>query len=62
MGQYAQEGEDLVYKQDDGEITAVLTGFEEITELGHKSDKTMVHVFHICILGGLIYLALILFF
>ena len=62
MGQYVKEGGDLVYKQDDGKITAVLTDFKEITELGHESDKTMVHVFHICVLVGFIYLALILFF
>ena len=33
-----RQGQELVYKQDDGEITAWLTGFEEKMELAHKGS------------------------
>ena len=61
MGQYVKEGEDLVYKQDDGETTAVLTDFEEKTELGHEGTKTARHVFHLFVAAALLYLAYIIF-
>jgi hypothetical protein len=62
MGQYVKEGNDLVYKQDNGEITAVLTDFEEKMELGHEGSSKVRQVFHLFLLLSIIYIAWIIFF
>ena len=61
MGRYAKEGDDLVYKQDNGEVTASLTDFEEKMELAHEGSKTVKQVFHLFVVAGLLYLAYIFF-
>ncbi len=57
-----REGHELVYKQDDGEITAWLTGFEEKTELAHKGSPFYQKVFFLLVFIGVFYLAAIFLF
>ncbi len=52
-------GQELVYKQDDGEITAWLTGFEEKMELAHKGSPSYRKVFFLLVLIGFLYLGAI---
>jgi len=59
MGRIEKEGEDIVYKQDDGEITAWLTNFEEKMVLGHEGDPRYKKIFHIVVLIGFLYLGII---
>ena len=59
MGRVEKEGNDLVYRQDDGEITAVQTGFEETMELRHEGSRNVKNVFYLFVAGGFIYLACI---
>ena len=54
-----REGQELVYKQDDGEITAWLTGFEEKMELAHKGSPFYRKVFFLLVLIGILYLGVI---
>ena len=51
--------QELVYKQDDGEITAWLTGFEEKMELAHEGSPFYQKVFFLLVLLGFLYLGLI---
>ena len=56
-----EEGvEEVVYKQDDGEITAWLTNFEEKMELGHGGIQKYKYIFYAVILTGFIYLGVVL--
>ena len=57
-----REGQELVYKQDDGEITAWLTGFEEKTELVHEGSRFYQKVFFLLVFIGVFYLAAIFLF
>jgi hypothetical protein len=52
-------GQELVYKQDDGEITAWLTGFEEKMELAHQGSPFYRKVFFLLVLIGFLYLGAI---
>ena len=52
-------GQELVYKQDDGEITAWLTGFEEKMELAHKGSPFYRKIFFLLVLTGFLYLGVI---
>ena len=55
-----EEGvEEVVYKQDNGEITAWLTNFEEKMELGHEGAQKYKNVFHGVVLISVIYFALL---
>ncbi len=54
-----REGQELVYKQDDGEITAWLTGFEEKMELVHEGSPFYQKVFFLLVFIGVFYLAAI---
>jgi len=54
-----REGQELVYKQDDGEITAWLTGFEEKMELAHKGSPFYRKIFFLLVLTGFLYLGVI---
>ncbi len=57
-----REGQELVYKQDDGEITAWLTGFEEKMELAHEGSPFYQKVFFLLVFIGVFYLAAIFLF
>ena len=54
-----RDGHELVYKQDDGEITAWLTGFEEKMELAHKGSPFYRKVFFLLVPIGFLYLGVI---
>ena len=54
-----RQGQEFVYKQDDGEITAWFTGFEEKMELAHKGTPFYRKVFFLLVLIGLLYLGVI---
>ena len=57
-----REGHQLVYKQEDGEITAWLTDFEEKTELVHEGSPFYQKVFFLLVFIGVFYLAAIFLF
>ena len=55
-----EEGvEEVVYKQDNGEISAWLTNFEEKMELGHEGTQKYKNIFYAAVLISFIYLALL---
>ena len=54
-----RQGQELVYKQADGEITAWFTGFEEKMELAHKGSPFYRKIFFLLVLLGFLYLGLI---
>ncbi len=59
MAENQREGHELVYQQDDGEITAWLTDFEEKTELVHEGSPFYQKVFFLLVLIGFLYLGVI---
>ena len=59
MAGIEKDGEEIIYRQDDGEITAWLTGFEEKMELGHPADPFYKKVFFLMVLIGLLHLGAI---
>lgn len=59
MGEIVREGEDTVYRQMDGEITAQLTDFEEKMELVHQGSPQYKRIFHLLVAAGAIYLIVI---
>ena len=61
MGLIKKEGADLVFQQDDGEITARFIDYEEKLELSHEGHPKYQKVFTILVLFGLFYLAFIFF-
>lgn len=56
MAGYEQDGQEIIYRQDDGEITAWLTGFEEKMALSHPADPFYKRVFFLAVLVGLAHL------
>ena len=54
-----RQAQELVYKQEDGEITARFTGFEEKMELAHKGSPFYRKVFFLLVLVGFLYLGVI---
>ena len=54
-----RKGEDTVYRQMDGEITARFTDIEEKMELVHEGSPQYKHIFHLLVAAGLIYLIVI---
>jgi hypothetical protein len=59
MGKYVKRNHELVYQQDDGEITAWLPICEEIMALSHEGTPLYKRVFYLLVIVGLIYLFLI---
>jgi hypothetical protein len=59
MGKTIKKDGEIFYQQDDGEITARLTGFEEIDELSHEGSEKYKKVFYILVAAGGFYLGLI---
>lgn len=62
MGKIEKEGEEVVYKQDNGEISAWLTNFKEQMVLGHEGEPKYKKIFHILVLIGFLYLGIIFLF
>jgi hypothetical protein len=62
MGKLVTDNDELVYQQDDGEITARFAGFEEKMELPHKGSARYKKIFHFLVTMGVIYLIAILIF
>lgn len=62
MGRIEKEGEEVVCKQDNGEITAWLTNFEERMELTHEGTSEYKKVFWVIVLMAFSYLIIILTF
>ena len=54
-----RQGQERVYRQDDGEITAWLTDFEEKMELAHQGSPFYRKIFFLLVLLGFLYLGLI---
>jgi hypothetical protein len=51
----------MIYRQDDGEITARFASLEEKMELSHEGSRGYRRVFNLLVLAGLLYLAYIFF-
>jgi len=62
MGRIEKEEKEVVYKQDNGEITAWLTNFEERMELTHEGTSEYKKAFWIIVLMAFSYLISILMF
>ena len=62
MGEIVVEGDEVVYRQENGEITAWLTGFEEKMELAHESSPKFKRIFYLLVAVGIFYLSLIYIF
>jgi len=61
MGKIDREGKDIVYRQDDGEITAYLTAYEEREAVTHEGKHGVRIVLYGFVAFAMIYLAMILF-
>ena len=62
MGEIVVEGDEVVYRQENGEITAWLTDFEEKMELVHESSPKFKRIFYLLVAVGIFYLSLIYIF
>ena len=62
MGEIVRQGEETVYRQRDGEITASLTDFKEKMVLVHEGSSKYKHIFHLLVTIGLVYLIIIFIF
>ena len=62
MGKFIKHDGELVYQQDDGEITARFDGFEEKMELPHEGSAGYKKIFHILVIIGFIYLIVVFLF
>lgn len=60
MGRIEKKGKQVVYRQDDGEITAWLTDFEEKMEIGHEGTPAYRRVFYVVFFIATLYLGTIL--
>lgn len=57
MGEYIREGDDLIYRQADGERTARLIGYSEKKALTHEGSPKYQKIFYILVAAGVIYLS-----
>jgi len=62
MGEIVIEGDEVVYRQADGEITAWLTDFEEKMELAHESSPKFKLIFYLLVVIGIFYLSFVYIF
>ena len=60
MGRIEKEEKEVVYKQDNGELTAWLTNFEEKMELAHEGTPRYKKIFWIIVLMAALYFVTIL--
>ena len=61
MARFTKHNGELVYQQDDGEITARLIGFEERMELPHEGSAGYKKVFYSLVVIGVVYLTTVFF-
>ena len=61
MGEFVTKDGQLVYQQDDGEITAWLNDFEEKMELPHEGSSRYKKIFYFLVIIGIIYLIAVFF-
>ena len=59
MGNIVRKGEETTYRQENGDVTAWLTDFEEKTALVHEGTPAYKHIFHLLVTVGAIYLIVI---
>ena len=59
MGKLEKSGEEFVFRQDDGEITARFKNIVEKMVLAHKGSPTYKKVFILLVLAGVLYLTFI---
>ena len=62
MGTIEKQGEEFVFKQDDGEITARFNSVEEKMVLAHEGSPAYKKVFTLLVIGGVLYLSFIFVF
>lgn len=62
MGKFIKRDHELVYQQDDGEITAWFTDFEEKMELPHEGTPAYKKIFSLLVVTGVIYLIAVFIF
>lgn len=62
MGELVRQGEEIVYRQMDGEITARLTDFEEKRELVHQGSPKYKHILRLLVVASVVYLIAIFIF
>jgi hypothetical protein len=59
MGKIEKNSEEIVFRQENGEITARFSGIAEKMVLAHKGSRTYKKVFYLLVLAGVLYLAFI---
>jgi hypothetical protein len=59
MGKFVKYDGELVYQQDDGEVTAWLIGFKEKMELPHKGSAGYKKILYFLVFISVIYLTAI---
>ncbi len=62
MGKVVKKNHEIVFQQDNGEITAWLTDFKEKTELSHAGTSFYKKIFYACVVTGVLYLGYIFLF
>ena len=63
MGEIVVKNDEVVYRQESGEITAWLTDYTEKMELSHEGSPFYKKIFYLlAVLGGCYLLAVFLFF
>jgi hypothetical protein len=61
MGRIEKEGDRLVYRQEDGEITARFIDFKEHMVLSHESDPTYRKILYALVVTGFAYLGYVFY-
>jgi hypothetical protein len=59
MGRLEKQGDQYIYRQDDGQITAWFDNIEEKYVLAHEGNRFYRWVFNLLLVSGGLYLALI---
>ena len=62
MGKLEKNGEEFVFRQDDGEITARFKNIAKKMVLAHEGSPTYKKVFTLMVLAGVLYLTFIFIF
>ena len=62
MGTIEKQGEEFIFCQDDGEITARFDNIQEKMVLAHEGSSKYKKVFYLLVLAGVLYLTYIFMF